>query len=101
MTNNNFIGIDYNNQRLRVLVEEYITQQRRTFTLQGVCNYVLYWAMEEGYTTPAGTTLYESDRLHPDDTVRISSVLDKIIHEGRIVADVEGERFEKVDELVE
>ena len=35
MTQNNAIGIDYSDQRLRVLVEEYITQQRGTFSLQG------------------------------------------------------------------
>ena len=45
MTQNNAIGIDYSDQRLRVLVEEYITQQRGTFSLQGACAYVLYWAM--------------------------------------------------------
>ena len=35
MTQNNAIGIDYSDQRLRVLVEEYITQQRGSFSLQG------------------------------------------------------------------
>ena len=35
MTQNSAIGIDYSDQRLRVLVEEYITQQRGTFSLQG------------------------------------------------------------------
>lgn len=42
------ISIKYSDERLRILVEEFITQQRSTFTLKGVCNYVLYWAMEEG-----------------------------------------------------
>jgi hypothetical protein len=52
MTHNNYTEIDYTDQQLRVLIEEYITQQRRTFTLQGVCNYVLYLAMEDSHTCP-------------------------------------------------
>ena len=37
MIQNNAIGIDYSDQRLRVLVEEYITQQRGTVTLATLC----------------------------------------------------------------
>ena len=36
MTDTNPIRINYSDARLRVLVEEYITQQRGTFSLQGV-----------------------------------------------------------------
>ena len=67
MTQNNAIGIDYSDQRLRVLVEEYITQQRGTFSLQGACAYVLYWAMEDGHTLPAAGAFYQSDKLSPAD----------------------------------
>lgn len=91
-TNTNPISINYSDEKLRVLVEEYITQQRSTFTLQGVCSYVLYWAMEDGYT--AGTGLYESNQLTQTDCDRISVVLDKIVQEGRIVT--KGEQFEKL-----
>ena len=92
MTQNNAIGIDYSDQRLRVLVEEYITQQRGTFSLQGACAYVLYWAMEDGYTTNNG--LYESNQLAQSDCDRISSMLQKIVSEGRIAS--VGEQFEKL-----
>ena len=94
MTQNNAIGIDYTDQRLLVLVEEYITQQRGTFTLQGACNYVLYWAMEDGHTLPAAGALYQSDKLAPADCQRVSAVLEKIVKEGRIAAD--GGRFQKI-----
>ena len=79
MTDNKTIGIDHSDARLRVLVEEYIIQQRKAFTLKDVCNYVLYWAMEDGHTTGAGTTLFESNQLRPADCDRISGVLQKII----------------------
>ena len=91
MTQNNAIGIDYSDQRLRVLVEEYITQQRGTFSLQGACAYVLYWAMEDGHTQPAAGALYQSDKLSPADCQRVSAVLQKIVREGRFAAD--GEQY--------
>lgn len=88
MTQNKTIGIDYTDQRLRVLVEEYIIQQRSTFTLQGVCNYVLYWAMEEGHTTATG--LYEGNQLCKSDCDRVKKVLDKIISEGCLMTTADG-----------
>ena len=93
MTQNNAIGLDYSDQRLRVLVEEYITQQRGTFSLQGACAYVLYWAMEDGHTLPAAGTLCQSDKLLPADCQRVSAVLQKIVQEGRIAAD--GDAYRK------
>lgn len=84
MANINTISVDYSDEKLRILVEEYITQQRSSFTLKGVCSYVLYWAMEDGYTTNAG--LFESCQLAQKDCNRISSVLSKIEGEGRIAA---------------
>ena len=92
MTQNNAIGIDYSDQRLRVLVEEYITQQRGTFSLQGACAYVLYWAMEDGHTLPAAGAFYQSDKLSPSDCQRVSAVLQKIVQEGRSAADGDGYR---------
>jgi hypothetical protein len=88
MTQNKTIGIDYTDQRLRVLVEEYIIQQRGTFFLQGVCNYVLYWAMEEGHTT--ATCLYEGNQLCKSDCDKVKTVLDKIISEGRLITTDDG-----------
>lgn len=79
------ISINYSDERLRILVEEYITQQRGGFTLRGACAYVLYWAMEDGRTAGAG--LYESSQLAPADCDRVSCLLRKIAAEGRIAAD--------------
>ena len=90
----NTIETSYTDARLRVLVEEYITQQRGTFSLQGACAYVLYWAMEDGHTLPAAGALYQSDKLSPADCQRVSAVLQKIVREGRIAAD--GEQYRKV-----
>ena len=93
MANNNTISINYSDEKLRILVEEYITQQRTSFTLKGVCSYVLYWAMEDGHTT--GTGLYESNQMSKSDCDRVCGVLDKIVGEGRITAD--GEQFKKLN----
>ena len=89
---NNTISIYYSDEKLRILVEEYITQQRSSFTLKGACSYVLYWAMEDGHTTGAG--LYESNQLAQADSDSISIVLEKIVCEGRIFAN--GYSFEKL-----
>lgn len=88
------IRINYSDARLRLLVEEYITRQRGTFSPQSACAYVLYWAMEDGHTLPAAGALYQSDKLSPADCQRVSAVLQKIVQEGRIVAD--GEQFKKI-----
>lgn len=89
---NNTISINYSDERLRILVEEYITQQKSSFTLKGVCSYVLYWAMEDGHTTNTG--LFESSQLTPADCQRVCGVLEKIAQEGRIVAD--GDEYRQV-----
>ena len=88
----NPIEVNYSNEKIRLLVEEYITQQKSKFTLQCVCSYVLYWAMEDGHTKGVG--LYESNQLAQADCGRISAVLDKIVTEGRLV--VMGEQFQKI-----
>ena len=86
MTNNNTISIDYSNEKLRILVEEYITQQRTTFTLKRVCSYVLYWAMEDCKAAQAGGGLYDGDKICQADCDRISKVMQTIAREGRIAA---------------
>ena len=88
MANNNTISINYSDEKLRILVEEYITQQRTSFTLKGVCSYVLYWAMEDGHTTTTG--LFESNQLAQIDCDRIKDVLNKIISEGRLISIADG-----------
>lgn len=65
MTHNNAIGIDYSDQRLRVLVEEYITQQRGTISLQGACAYdsIGRWKMATPCPLRAPSTRAISCRL--------------------------------------
>lgn len=86
------IAVNYSDSKLRILVEEYIIQQKSEFTLQDVCSYVLYWSMEDGHTTSAG--IFESDKLSQVDTDRISQLLAKIVGEGRIA--FEGESYKKL-----
>lgn len=94
MTKNTPIAINYSDSALRVLVEEYITQQRSSFTLKGVCSYVLYWAMESGHTAGVSGQIYESDKLQAEDCDRVHRILKKITGEGRIAA--YGDRFDKI-----
>lgn len=51
-------------------------------SFKDVCSYILYRAMEEEKTTTSG--LFESNQLHEDDCKRVSSILEKIVAEGRI-----------------
>ena len=79
MIDRNSIPINYSDEKLRNLVEEYITQQRDTFTFKGVCSYILYWAMEDNQA------LYDSYQMTPSDSERVSSILDSIVKDGRLV----------------
>lgn len=97
MTNNNTaISVTYTDERLRTLVEEYITMQKHEFTFKDLCSYVLYWAKEEGKTANNG--LYESNELDVADGKRLSTILEKIVQEGRIVASEDNKRFMKTKE---
>ena len=87
MTVNNSIKVTYSDEKLRTLVEEYITMQKQEFTFQGLISYVLYWAKEEGKT--ANTGLYESNQLDTDDCERISVILRTVINKGRITCEEE------------
>lgn len=78
----NAISVTYTDQQLRILVEEFITMQRSSFTFKGVCSYILYRAMEEEKTT--GSKIYESNQLEQKDSDRVSIILEKIVAEGRI-----------------
>lgn len=88
-TNNNTISVTYSDEKLRILVEEYITQQKNEFTFKGVCTYILYWAMEDGKVVEQDS-LCEGNQLAQGDCDRISKVLDKIAVEGRIAANGSG-----------
>lgn len=83
--NTNPIQVTYSNERLRTLVEEFITMQKHEFTFKSLCSYVLYWAKEEGKTANSG--LYESNQLDPKDCDRLNQILEKVVREGRIVVE--------------
>lgn len=92
----NPISVNYSDDRLRTLVEEYITMQKHEFTFSGLCSYVLYWAKEEGKTANSG--LYESNQLDKKDCDRLNRFLDKIKGESRIVATDGNTKFIKMKE---
>ena len=94
MTNNNAISVDYSDEKLRILVEEYITMQKKEFTFKGVCDYILYRAMEEERTKDDG--LYDSNEMAPDDCGRVSRILNKIVEEKRIAVGSENMQYIKV-----
>lgn len=81
MANSKTISINYSDEKLRILVEEYITQQRKEFSFQGLCSYILYWAMEEN------NALYDSYQMTAYDSERLSRILDSIVKDGRLVKD--------------
>ena len=89
------IEVSYSDSKLRILAEEYITQQKTEFTFKGVCNYILYWAMEDGKTAKAQDSLYQSNELQITDQERVRCVLDTIIRDGRI-ASVGGNVYRKL-----
>ena len=93
MNKNTAITITYSDERLRILVEEYITMQKHEFTFNDLCSYVLYWAKEEGKT--ANTGLYESNQFDVADCDRISVILRKIIKEGRLTNNADNTLFTK------
>ena len=99
-TDNKAITVTYSNEKLRILVEEYITMQKHGFTFKSLCSYVLYRAMEEEKT--GNTGLYESNQLSPADYERISDILRKIVKEGRLTCGtdcfVDDTQFVKVKE---
>ena len=80
--NTNAITVKYSDEKLRILVEEYITMQKHEFTFKGLCSYVLYWAKEEGKT--AEISLYASDKIDNSDCNRLMCVLERIVQDGRI-----------------
>ena len=82
MTDTNTIAVDYTDPQLRALVEEYIMQQKSTLSIKGACDYVLFWAIEEGRRANAG--LFEGTALQPNDQERVKRVLEKIAQDGRI-----------------
>ena len=95
-TNTTPISVTYSDERLRTLVEEFITMQKHEFSFKDLCSYVLYWAKEEGKAANNG--LYESNELDAVDSDRLARILEKIVKEGRIVATEDNTRFLKTKE---
>ena len=85
MVNNNAIIINHSNEKLRILVEEYITQQRKEFTFKGLCSYIMYWAMVEDKTANVGNAIYDSYQMSSGDCDRVCSILESIVKDGRVV----------------
>lgn len=81
-TNTNTISVNYSDERLRTLVEEFITMQKADFTFKDICSYVLYWAKEEGMTANIG--FFESNELDANDCNRLKRFLEYIVRDGRI-----------------
>ena len=80
MSLSNKSTVRYTDAELHTLVEEYLVQQKNTFTLQGVCSYILYWAVEDGKVAA-------TNALQPSDQDRVKTVLASIVKDGRIRVD--------------
>lgn len=80
---NKTIAFNYSDEKLRILVEEYIAQQWKVFSFQWLCSYILYWAMEDNHA------LYDSYQMTASDSERVSCILDSIAKDGRIAKDAD------------
>ena len=93
--NNTPIAVTYSNAELRILVEEFIFQQKKEFTFKSLCSFILYWAMEEGKTSRNGNSVRESNELPESDQDRVRCILESIVKDGRIaIAHGDNNRFE-------
>ena len=88
-------SVTYSDAEIRILVEEFINQQKKEFTFKNLCSFVLYWAMEEGKTADNDSVFRGSNELPKSDQDRVRRILDSIVKDGRI-ATVPGDntRFE-------
>ena len=82
--NNTPIAVTYSDAELRILVEEFIYQQKQEFTFKSLCSFILYWAMQEGKTTGDGSAIRENNELQESDQDRIRLILESIVKDGRI-----------------
>lgn len=95
MSPNNPITLTYSDAELRILVEEFVAQQKMEFTFKSLCSFILYWAMEERKNAGNDSAFRESKELMKSDQDRVKRVLDSIVKDGRI-ATIPGDntRFE-------
>ena len=83
--NYNPVPLDYTDEELRTVVEEYIAAQKLEFSFRRLCHSVLRRAMDEGKTVDSRHTQYESTELKSSDGDRISRILWNMIYERRII----------------
>ena len=79
----NPVAVDYTDAQLRALIEEYITQQKSSFSFKGLCSNILYWAIEDGKVAGVAGPI-ESNELHPSDRDRVKRIVATIVEDGRI-----------------
>ena len=84
MASVNPIALAYTDSELRTLVEEFIFQQKKEFTFESLCSFILYWAMEEGKTAGNGSAVREINVLQESDQDRVRLILESIVKDGRI-----------------
>ena len=95
MSPNNPITLTYSDAELRILVEEFVVQQKKEFTFRSLCSFILCWAMEEGKTVGYGCIIRESNELLESDQDRVRRILESIVMDGRIaIAHGDNNRFE-------
>ena len=95
MSPNNPITLTYSDAELRILVEEFVAQQKMEFTFKSLCSFILYWAMEEGKTAGNDSVVRESNELQVSDQNRARLILESIAKDGRIaLANGDNIRFE-------
>lgn len=83
--NYNPVPLDYTDEELRKVVEEYIDAQKTEFSFKRMCLAILHRAMDEGKTVDSRHTQYESNELKASDGIRISRILWDMIFEKRII----------------
>ena len=95
MSPNNPITLAYSDAELRILVEEFVVQQKKDFTFRSLCSFILYWAMEEGKTVGNGIIIRKGYELQGSDQDRIRCILESIAKDGRnAIAHGDNNRFE-------
>lgn len=93
--NSSPLAVTYSNAEMRILVEEFIFQQKKEFTFKSLCSFILYWTMEDGKTAGNGSAVRESNELPESDQDRVRRILESIVKDGRIaIAHGDNNRFE-------
>lgn len=83
--NYNPVPVDYSDEELKTIVEDFIVAQRSEFSYKGICRHILQKAMNEGRTVDSRNTQYESNELKASDGIRVSSILWDLIFEREII----------------